>query len=78
MTIEEPFAVAILVASVEVPSLRPATKAIKNLSKEDLKWEIVAERLTEDAKGLHESLYGESNRAAVTHEDCVILPQDDS
>ena len=52
VTIEESFAVAILVASVQVPSLRPATTAIKTLAEDDLKWETVAERLIEEAKGL--------------------------
>ena len=63
---------AILVASVKVPSLRPATTAIKTLAEDDLKWEAVAERLTEEEKGLKEALYGESSRAAVTHEGYTI------
>ena len=72
VTIQESFAVAILVASVEVPSLRPAATAIKTHAEDDLKWKTVAERLTEEAKGLKEALYGESSRAAVTHEGCNI------
>ena len=72
VTIQESFAVAILVASVEVPALRPATTAIKTLAENDLKWETVAERLIEEAKGLKEALYGESSRAAVTNSVCGI------
>ena len=36
--IQESFAVAIFVTSVEVPSLRPATTALKTFAEDDLNW----------------------------------------
>lgn len=72
VTIEDSFAVTILVASIEVAALRPATTAIKTLAEDDLKWDTVAERLTEEAKGLKEVRSTEVSLAAVPRDGCQI------
>lgn len=54
MPIQYSFAVAILVASIEVTAFCPVTTAIIPLAETDRKWYTVAKLLTEDAKGLKE------------------------
>lgn len=76
VTIQDSFAVAILVASIEVLALRPATTAIKTLAETDLKWDTVAERLTEEAKGLRDGNSSEASLAAVHKDSCQICHKD--
>lgn len=40
--------VCILIASINVPELRPVTAAIKRLAEEDITWESVKERLPDE------------------------------
>lgn len=52
VTNHDSFSLTILVASIEVTALRSVTTAIKTLAKDEMNYETVAERLTEEAKGV--------------------------
>ena len=49
-TLDDPLVIGILVASITVDELRPASAAVKTLSDDKLKWEDVIDRLIEEVK----------------------------
>lgn len=65
-------AIAILVSSIEVKSLRPVTAAIKTLAEDDLIWEAVTERLIEKRRALRGETQEESAYTAKSNEGCGI------
>lgn len=71
-TLDEPLVIGILIASLTVDELKPASAAIKTLSDEKLQWEDVTARLIEEVKTL-KSDRGQSSRQA-THDErsCAI------
>lgn len=72
VTIDNSFAVAILVASIEVSSLCPAPTAIKTLNEKYLRWHTVAEHLTEEVNALKEGRRSEISLAAVAQDTCQV------
>lgn len=69
--VQEPLAIGILVASIDVTALRPVTAAIKTLAERDLTWDTVTERLIEEAKSAKADLGG-GTRATVANSTCQI------
>lgn len=69
-TIDEPLAVGLLVASIDVPSMKPVVSAIKTLAESDLTWESVAERLIEEHRGVSKT--ESTDRAHVAKQECHI------
>ena len=53
--IDDPLAVGILLASIDVEELGPVVAAIKTLSEESVKWDGVAERLIEESRSIRTS-----------------------
>lgn len=62
---DDSLAVGILIASIDVPDLKPVVAAIKTLSDSVATWETVSERLIDEWRGLRKtSQPGESSAAA--------------
>lgn len=55
MTIDEALAVGILVASIDVPGMKPFVSEIKTLAESQTRWESVAERFMKEHRGLGRS-----------------------
>ena len=60
---DDSLAIGILVASIEVPELGPATAAIKTLADKDVKWEDVCARLIDESKTMKSGSRHRSNLA---------------
>lgn len=69
-TIDNKFVVSTLDASIEVRPLRSVTTMIKALNEEHLKWDTVAERLIEEAKGLEKRRSSEISLADIGQDAC--------
>ena len=69
--LSDDFAIGILVASIDVHDLRPATAAIKTLAEHEINWEDVTTRLIEEVRELKND-NGRSNRALAANPGCVI------
>ena len=69
-TFDDALAIGILVASISVPELMPATAAIKTLADRDIKWEDISSRLIEEVKNLKSS--NRTPRANLANSSCAI------
>lgn len=69
-TFDEALAIGILVASITVPDLLPATAAIKTLTEKDATWELVSGRLIEEVKNLKSNNRNQQSNAA--NSSCAI------
>lgn len=69
-TFDDALAIGILVASITVSELMPATAAIKTLADKDIKWEEVSSRLIEEVKNIKSS--NRTPRANSANSTCAI------
>ena len=67
---DDALAIGILVASIDVSELLPATAAIKTLSDKEVKWEDVSSRLIDEAKNLKSGFT--NNRSYAANTNCAI------
>lgn len=66
---DDSLAIGILVASIDLPEMAPATAAIKTLADKDVNWESISSRLIDEAKNLKS---GTRTRSHAASQCCAI------